>query len=97
MTGPKFPVLMKKFEKVSHWKSVCPFLLDDDNGTITEDIYKNHPTIFDQRAEMLRRFLQMSNPTWKKVLDALKLGYYSDVADEIEHEVTTGKINQLTS
>jgi len=88
---------MKKFKGVCYWKSVCAFLLDDDNGTISEEIHKNQPTIFDQCAEMLRQVLQMPNPTWKKVLDALRLRSFNELADKLEHEVTKGKINQLTS
>jgi len=85
-------VLKKKFVRVPHWDSVCPFLLDDDNGTKTEEINRDHHTISEKRAEMLNQFLQMSNPTWKKVLDALKSGSYNNLADEIEHEITAGMI-----
>jgi len=93
LTEPKFPTLKKKFERVPAWWSVCPYLLDDDDGTITEEINGNHQTIAEKRDEMLTRFLQMSDPTWKKVVDALRLGNFSNLADEIEHD----QINNTTS
>jgi len=88
MIEPKFPVLKKKFERVPSWEDVCPFLLDDDDGTKTEEINRSYQTISQKRDEMLRQFLKMSNPTWKKVADALRLGTYSNLADKIEHDPT---------
>jgi len=41
-----------------------------------------------QRDEMLKRFLAMSNPTWEKVVDALrKSGNYDKLADNIEKDL----------
>ena len=37
--------------------------------------------------EMLRRFLRMSNPTWKKIVDALRLEDYNGLADDIVSEL----------
>jgi len=52
MTGPTFPVLKKKFEGVS-WETVCPFLLNDDDGTKTKEIDKNHRDVSQKCDEML--------------------------------------------
>ena len=46
-----------------------------------------HGSVREKRDEMLRRFLEMSNPTWKKVVDALRLGNYDNLADDIESEL----------
>jgi len=92
MTEPSFPVLKTKFERVPNWDTVCPFLLVDNDGTITEGIDRNNTTVPQKRAEMLRKFLQMSDPTWKKVLDALRAGSYNNLADEIERDVIAGRI-----
>jgi len=86
MTEPRFQILKKKFERVPSWDAVCPFLLDDDDGTKTEEINRSYQTVPQKRDEMLRQFLKMSNPTWKKVADALRLGTYNNLADKIEHE-----------
>ena len=84
MTGPTFKELQKKFERVPNWWSVCPFLLDDDDGQKTEDIDRMNNGVSEKRDAMLRKFLRMPNPTWKKVLYALREGSYSYLADEIE-------------
>jgi len=60
-------MLKKKFERVPNWDSVGPYLLDDDLGTKTEEINRSYQTVPEKRDEMLRRFLQMCNPTWKKL------------------------------
>jgi len=85
-------VLKKKFVRVPNWDSVCPYLLDDDDGTKTEEIDRDHHSILEKRVEMLRQFLQMSNPTWKKVLGALRSASYNNLADEIEREISAGMI-----
>jgi len=84
ITEPEYPNLVTWFKSVPRWQSVCPYLLDDKDGTKTEEISLMHGGIEVQRNEMLRRFLAMSNPTWKKVLDALRSGNYDNLADNIE-------------
>jgi len=76
------------FRSVPKWHSVCPFLLDDKDGSKTEEISMKPGDVEMQRNEMLRRFLTMSNPTWEKVLAALrKSGNYDKLADNIEKEL----------
>jgi len=87
MTEPQYPKLVTWFKKVPQWQSVCPHLLDDKDGTKTKEISMMHGDVEVQRNEMLRRFLEMSNPTWKKVVDALRLGDYNNLADDIESEL----------
>ena len=36
---------------------------------------------------MLERIFKISNPTWKRVVDALRLGDYNGLADNIENEL----------
>ena len=87
MTEPQYPKLVTWFERVPQWQSVCPHLLDDKDGTGTKEISMMHGGVEVQRNEMLRRFLEMSNPTWKKVVDTLRLGDYNNLADDIESEL----------
>ena len=82
ITVPDFRELKKKFEKVADWESVCPYLLNDDDGQTTQDIKRNGG-----RIEMIQRFLRESNPTWKRVIEALRNGNYHNLADVIEKEL----------
>jgi len=86
MTEPEYPKLVTWFKRVPQWQCVCPYLLDDKDGTKTAGIMMNED-VKDKCDEMLRRFLMMSNLTWKKVVDALRSGGYNNLADEIEHEL----------
>jgi len=88
MTEPQYPKLLTWFERVPQWQSVCPHLLDDTDGSKTKEISMMHGSVVElQCNEMLRRFLEMSNPTWKKVVDALRLEKYNNLADDIESEL----------
>ena len=84
---PKYTQLKKKFEKVADWESICPFLINDDNGQRTKEIRRNGRDVEERRDEMLMVFLKESNPTWKKVIEALRAGRYNNLADEIEGEL----------
>jgi len=87
MTEPEHPKLVTWFKRVPDWQSVCPYLLDDKDGTKTKEISMMHGGVKEKRNEMLGRFLEMSNPTWKKVVDALRSGGYNNLADDIESEL----------
>jgi len=75
------------FNSAPNWRSVCPYLLKDTDGAKTEEISMMQGSVEVQRNEMLRKFLKMSNPTWKKVVDALRSGGYEKVADNIEKDL----------
>ena len=88
MPEPTFLDLMKKLSRVADWESVCPYLLNDDNGEMTRLIRMSHHDIEDRRDEMLKRlFMIMDNPTWLHVLAALSYGNYNNLAKEIEDEL----------
>jgi len=87
MTEPVYPELVMRFKSAPRWQSVCPYLLDDKYGSKTEEISMKYGGVEVQCNEMLRRFLEMSNPTWKKVVDALRSGGYNNLADNIEKEL----------
>ena len=74
--------MKKKFEKVANWESVCPYLINDDDGQKTEDIKKNGG-----KSEMINRFLRESNPTWNRVIEALRNANYGNLANSIEKEL----------
>ena len=38
ITEPEYPKLVTWFKKVPQWQDVCPHLLDDKDGTKTEEI-----------------------------------------------------------
>ena len=77
---------MKKIfdDKVGDWKSVCPYLINDEDGQKTREIRKNGTNVEERRDEMLTVFLKQSTPTWQKVIDALREGKYNSVADDIK-------------
>lgn len=88
MLEPSFPELKKKFERVADWEGVCPYLINDDDGQMTKKIRRNRGDVDQKRDEMLETFLQeVSNPTWRHVLAALRDGKYPNLADEIEKEL----------
>jgi len=88
MTVPEFPELVTWFKRVPQWQSVCPYLLDDKDGSKTKEISMIHGDVVElQRNEVLTRFLAMSNPTWKKAVDALRSGGYKNLADNIEKDL----------
>jgi len=78
------PELQKKFLRVAAWDTVCPYLLDDDDGQKTESISRMNNSVRECRDAMLEEFLTMPNPTWRKVVLALRYGSYNLLADEIE-------------
>ena len=88
LIAPTFQELKKKFERVADWEGVCPYLINDDDGQKTKQIRKNRSDIDEKRDEMLLTFLQqVTNPTWRHVLAALRDGKYTNLADEIEKEL----------
>jgi len=94
MTKPEYPILVTWFKRVPlwqsvcpHWQSVCPHLLDDKDSTKTKEISMMHGGVKEKRDEMLGSFLGMSNPTWEKVVNALRSGGYNNLADDIESEL----------
>ena len=85
ITEPLYTELKKIFDdKVDDWESVCPYLINDEDGQRTKEIRKDGTTVMERRDEMLRVFLQQSNPTWQGVINALREGKYNKTADEIE-------------
>ena len=76
---------MQKFIKVVDWESVCPYLLNDDDGQKTYQIRRNNVDLEGRRDDMLREFFKQPNPTWKDVVQALRAAKYNSLADEIEH------------
>jgi len=87
ITETEYPKLVTWFKRVPQWQSVCPHLLDDKDGTKTEEISMMDGSVKEKCNEMLRRFLRMSNPTWKKIVDALRLEDYNGLADDIVSEL----------
>ena len=86
MTEPKLKELLLIFDRVADWERVCPFLIDDDTGQKTKQIKNNPGDIDAKRLEMLHEFLERSNASWEDVVDALKLGTYSNLADETKEK-----------
>ena len=85
ITEPKYTELKKIFDdQVDNWESVCPYLINDEDGQQTREIRKNGTTVMERRDEMLTVFLKQSNPTWQKVINSLREGRYNKVADDIE-------------
>ena len=79
--------MKQKFERVANWESVCPYLLNDDDGERTTQIRRGNGDLDDKRTKMLWEFLGQPNPTWRDVVLALKAGRYNNLADEVEHEL----------
>ena len=84
MIEPKFIELVSIFERVADWEKVCPFLIVDKDGQKTKEIKNNSGDVDVKRQAMLREFLQRSNASWKNVVNALRIGTYTNLADEIE-------------
>ena len=85
LTEPEFSDLELKFEKVADWESVCPYLLKDDDGQKTYQIRRSNIDLEGRRDKMLKEFLKQPNPTWRDVVQALRIARYNNLADEIEH------------
>ena len=51
--------------------------------------------VADMHNAMIQQFLKQSNPTWRKVVEALRAGMYSNLADEIEQEFRGTNITYL--
>ena len=77
------------FDEVAKWDAVCPFLLKDKTGAKTTTINdNNHGNVARCRKEMLQTFLQeISNPTWKDVVEALRKGKHNNLANRIEEDL----------
>ena len=75
----------QKFTKVDDGESVCPYLLNDDDGQKTYQIRRSNVDLECRRDDMFREFLKQPNPTWKDVVQALRAARYNSLADEIEH------------
>ena len=69
---PNFLELKKKFERVAKWESVCHYLLNDTTGQKTYEIQRGQGEVSDKRESMLLKFLADSNPTWRRVIGALR-------------------------
>jgi len=82
---PTYPVLLKWFEKISNWKLFGAFLLDDNDGSKTEDIEKscNHD-VGECRDKMIKRYLKSGDVSWDKVLTSLRNADYTNVANNLE-------------
>ena len=87
LTGPNFSDLMKKFESITDWDLVYPFLVNDVDGQKTKQIKKKENNINDRCAEMLQEFLRQPHPTWRDVVEALRAGNHGNLADEIERDL----------
>ena len=79
--------MQEKFSGVADWESICPYLINDYTGQKTEAIRRNNKDVEGRRADMLREFLKGSDPTWEKVIEALRAGMYSNLAHSIEKEL----------
>ena len=87
ITEPQFTDLKQKFERVTDWEYVCPYLLNDDDGHKTRQIIRGNGDLDGKRTKMLWEFLEQPNPTWRDVVLALRAGRYNHLADEVEHEL----------
>ena len=79
--------MKRKFEKVADWESICPYLLNDEDGQKTRHIRISSRDVDSRRNEMLQEFLEQPSPTWKDVVLALKAGRYNNLADELQREL----------
>ena len=87
IAGPKFPELKRKFEQITDWEAVCPYLINDIDGQKTKKIKIDNADVDSRRTKMLEEFLEQPNPTWRDVVLALRAGRYNSSADQIEHEL----------
>ena len=76
-----------KFKEVADWESICPYLINDDTGQRTKMIKKGCMDVEGRRDDMLTAFLNESNPTWEKIIAALRAGRYNNLANSIEKEL----------
>lgn len=83
---PTYPVLLKWFDKVSKWRTVAAFLLDDNDGSITEEIEKScNRDVEDCRDRMIKRYLKSGDISWEKVLSSLRNAGYTNVANDLKN------------
>ena len=79
--------MKRKFERITDWEAVCPYLLNDIDGQKTKKIKIDNADVDSRRTKMLEEFLEQPNPTWRDVVLALRAGRYNSSADQIEHEL----------
>ena len=80
-------------EIAANWDSICPYLINDDNGQKTKHIRKNCGNVAERCDEMLTVFLsEIRNPTWRFVLEVLRKRKHEPLADKIERELQEGVI-----
>ena len=80
---------MTHFEKVSDWKTLAAFLLNDDDGSKTEQIEKsNHYDVGDCKGAMIREYLKSGNVSWETVLACLRNAGYRNLAIDIKAKLT---------
>ena len=92
---PSYWELEYKFKEVTDWESICAYLINDDTGQRTMAIKRNNTDVDGRRSEMLGMFLQEPEPTWEKVIAALRAGRYNNLADSIKKELQVETSQEL--
>ncbi|XP_065893237.1 uncharacterized protein [Dysidea avara] len=88
-TKPNVVTLTSKLSRVSDWKKLCVFLLDDVDGDIVPRIEQsNFYKVEKCQDAMFREFIKSGDVTWEKVLESLKLAGYKNLAIDIEKQLT---------
>jgi len=78
---------MKYFMKVTNWKLVALFLLNDKTGSKVEIIERsNQSDFYNCCLAMLRQYFESGDVSWNNVLKALQDAQYKNLADEIMKE-----------
>jgi len=74
-------------QSVSRWKALAACLLNDDDGSKTEQIEKScHYDVEECRITMIREYLKFGDVSWENVLAALRVANYKNLADSIEKD-----------
>ena len=84
--------LCEDFDRVANWEAVCPYLLDDKDGQKTKSIRKSGGDTDEKRSLMIEQFLKKmvsadiadEKAIYSTVLDALRDGKYSNLAEELK-------------
>ena len=85
---PTYLTLIHYFDKVTDWKKLGIYLLDDNDGTLIHKIEKsNHYDQEDCLCAMIREYLKSGNVSWETVLSSLRSANYINLATTIENDV----------
>ncbi len=94
---------LEELNDVADWESVCPYLIDDNSGQITQMIRKNHRfDVKGARNEMLQIYLTQDKNKHKNktevaqdIVNALRAARYNSLADKIAKKYNLPKSKML--